>query len=776
MKLSVALTIAVAVVAAAGVAMWRYRQPTSTEFAPSNDSRPPATFVGQAKCAECHRAEAEKWRESDHARAMMTPEQAGAIAAPFAGERFTQGGVTTTFSKQDASFFVRTDGPDGVTDDFQVRYTFGVYPLQQYLLGAGNGRLQALSVAWDNRSKPEGQKWFHLYPDATKAGDVQHWTSPSQNWNLMCADCHSTNLRKRYNADNNSYNTTWTDVSVGCESCHGAGSNHIAWARMRGPNAKAEPGENTGLAKIGGRDGAGWTFDPATGIAHRNAARASHVEVETCARCHSRRSQLTDDHRVGSPIADSYRPALLDDGLYFADGQIREEVYEYGSFLQSRMYANGVTCSDCHEPHKPEIKKDPDQVCQRCHLAAKFAQPTHHHHAAESAGSSCVACHMPSRTYMTVDVRRDHSFRVPRPDLTVAIGTPNACATCHEKQPAAWAADKVASWRSAGRTPRPHFAEAIAAGRSAAADAEPRLLAVVSDPQMPAIARATAISLLARWLDARSVPVLIDALRDPDPLVRLAAVDVLANIPIGDRAQTLMPLVSDNVRSVRIAAARAVALVPDSSLSPADRDRRGRALTEWEQVQKFNADTAGAHVNLGALYAERGDHARAKQEYETALRLEPYFAPAAVNLADVYRATGDDANGEKVLRAAIARTPSVSTLHHSLGLLLARRKDLNGSIAALTRAAQLAPDDIDAHYTLAVALYSAGRRNEGIAELDRTWRRHPGDRTTLSALISYVRETGDLARAETLAMNLVQISPEDPRAKALLSEIQRARR
>jgi len=657
-----ALGIAVIAVAIAGVATWRARTGDASRLSPAEPG-PAATFVGLTVCAECHSTETDRWRASMHARAMETP-TAESVKAPFAGEHFTLAGVTSTFSRSNGAYVARTDGPDGNVRDFTVKYTFGVSPLQQYLLEIPGGRLQALGVAWDSRSAAAGQRWFHLNPSATRADDVQHWTSPSQNWNVMCADCHSTNLRKGYDAATDSYKTTWSDLNVACESCHGAGSRHVTWARARTATSQAGAAENTGLVRLGMRDAAGWQFDPATGIAHRTAARSSHIEVEMCARCHSRRAQLTDDYRVGRPLADTHQPSLLEEDLYFADGQIKDEVYEYGSFLQSKMYANGVTCSDCHDPHRPEIGKNPDDVCQRCHLATVFAKPAHHRHTDGSAGSSCVACHMPTRTYMRVDDRRDHSFRVPRPDLTVAIGTPNACTACHSNQPASWAAAKVAEWRGPANVVKPHYGEALAAGRSAAADAEPRLLAVVSNAQTPAIVRATAISLLQRWLDARSAPVIIDALRDADPMVRLAAVNVLSRLPPAERAPVLMPLVGDAVRSVRIAAARALATVPDQALSTGEREQRGRVIAEWEQAQRFNADTAGANMNLGVYYAERGDVTRAKSHYETARRLEPFFAPAAVNLADLYREQGDDASGEGVLREAIRkrhRSPRCTT-------------------------------------------------------------------------------------------------------------------
>ena len=330
---------------------------------------------------------------------------------------------------------------------------------------------------------------------------------------------------------------------------------------------------------------------------------------------------------------------------------------------------------------------------------------------------------------MAVDPRRDHSFRVPRPDLTVKIGTPNACTGCHANRPASWAAAQAVTWFGTARPLRPHYGEAIAAGRSAAADAESRLIAVVTDAGQPAIVRATATSLLARWVDPLSGPVVESAAGDPSPLVRMAAVDVLSALPQAVRPRALTPLLADPSRAVRIEAARALATAP---LEGGARERRDRGIAEWLAVQAFNGDSAGAHVNLGVYYTERGDAVRAEAEYSTARKLEPYFAPAAVNLADLYRSSDRDADGERVLRETLTLAPEAAALHHSLGLLLVRRKDLDGALVELKRASELAHEDANAHYTFAVALYSNGRQADAIALLDKTWRAHPGDRQVLS--------------------------------------------
>lgn len=388
----------------------------------------------------------------------MQPANESTVLGNFDNVTFRYAGLETRFFRRDGRFLVSTEGPDGKPHEYEIAYTFGYDPLQQYLIAFPGGRYQALSVCWDTRPRAAGgQRWFHLYPqERIRAGDVLHWTSLSQNWNFQCAECHSTNLRKNFVAAENRYATTWSEINVSCEACHGPGSRHVAWATNPvgsvGGGAAGSAADKGLVFTLGAKNGAAWTVNPATGIGERSKPRTSTMEVDTCARCHARRSTLTDRYEFGRALADTHRPALLEDPLYFADGQIRDEVYEYGSFVQSRMFATGVTCSDCHDPHGVTIAAPVDQVCARCHLPAKFAAPAHHHHREGSTGSSCVACHMPERTYMVIDGRHDHSFRVPRPDLSVALDTPDSCTTCHAGKPARWAADATRAWFGPARS------------------------------------------------------------------------------------------------------------------------------------------------------------------------------------------------------------------------------------------------------------------------------------------------------------------------------------
>ncbi len=707
----------------------------------------------------------------------MQVADAATVKGDFNDTTFSYAGTVTRFSRRDGKFFVTTDGPAGAMREYQIAYTFGTYPLQQYLVAFPGGRYQALSVCWDTRPKAEGgQRWFHLYPkERVRAGDVLHWTSLSQNWNYQCAECHSTNLRKGYQLSADRYETTWSEINVSCEACHGPGSRHLEWARATPEAAARLSVPNKGLVfDIGVGDRGVWTINPATGIAERNRPRTSRMEIETCARCHARRGTLTDAYRHGRPLADTHRPAVLEESLYFADGQIHDEVYEYGSFLQSKMFAKGVTCSDCHDPHELGMGSQPDEVCSRCHLPAKFAAPAHHHHRVGSAGSSCVVCHMPARTYMVVDSRRDHSFRVPRPDLTDTLGTPNACTTCHAAKPASWAADIVRGWFGSARASQPTYASSIYAGRTLAADAEQQLAASATDPATPAIARATALSLLSPVLSPRSLPAVEAGLRDADPLPRAAAIEALSAADQTMRARLLGPLLVDPVRLVRIDAARAAASLPPGLLTPEQEEARRKGLEEFTAVQQEQADAPGSHINLGALYVARGEYDRARAEFEIALKIQPAFVPAAINLADLSRIQGRDDEGERVLRNAIERTPDQADLFHALGLVLVRTKRQAEALDAFQRAAKLRPTDRRLQYVLAVALYSSGRTKEALDLLERTARDHPGDRDVLSALVSYHRDLGHVDRALDYARRLEAALPTDSSVRSLVAQLEAA--
>lgn len=758
--------------AALGALAWRSWTGAAKEREPERAAA--LEYVGRAACAECHADEAQRFAGSDHDLAMQEANE-HTVLGDFGGASLTHFGRTSSFVRRGDEFVIRTDGPDGELHDYPVAYTFGHWPLQQYLVAFPGGRYQVSSLCWDARPKEAGgQRWFHLYPDEpVPHDDVLHWTGPNQNWNFMCAECHSTDLRKNYALETDAYATSWAEIDVSCEACHGPGSAHVAWAKASERSADPQMGLALSL-----RDGppAEWRMDETTGIAHRVPPRSSQSELEACARCHARRGVAWPEYEPGHPLADTHRPALLAEGLYYPDGQIEDEVYVYGSFLQSRMHANGVTCSDCHDPHSLAIPKPVDSVCERCHATERFAAPSHHHHELGSEGASCVACHMPQRTYMVVDPRRDHSFRVPRPDLTLALGVPNACDTCHADRGAKWASEAVSTWFPYGRGTEPHYGEAIDAGRRGAPGAAEKLARVALDAAQPAIARGSALSLLAPPQGASAFDALRAGVADPDPLVRLGALESLESAEPAVQRELVARLFGDPARVVRQRAAEIASAWPAGSLSGTDRARYEAALGEYVAEQEANAERAGSHLNLGNLRRRQGALDEARREYELGLRLDARFGPLYANLADLHRERGDEAQVERVLRDGLAALPKDASLHHALGLALVRQHRLDDAVVELERAAELEPGVARHGLALGLALEAQGNGPRAVAALEQALARNPNDRELLRALLQSERERGELDAALEHARRLAALEPADLSLRELVSQLEQQQR
>ncbi|SHG36759.1 doubled CXXCH domain-containing protein [Kaistia soli DSM 19436] len=730
----------------------------------------PAGFVGSKACSACHSAEFNAWKTSDHAKAMMVVTPA-TVSGDFDDVSVEHLGSKARFYRDGDRFIVETDDRDGKPQSFTVSHTFGVYPLQQYLVTFPDGRLQALPFAWDTRPKAEGgQRWFHLYQNQPMpASDPLHWTRGQQNWNFMCAECHSTALKKGYDAPTDSFHTTFSEISVGCESCHGAGAAHVSWASSGADTAVA----NHGFASVATvRPPADWTPDPKTGSPAHGVTRPVGDVVETCARCHARRGTLSENWQPGRALADTHMESLLASGLFEDDGQMKDEVFNDQSFKQSLMFARGVTCNDCHDPHSDRLKAEGSAVCSQCHMPEKFATREHSGHAPGPTAPDCISCHMPARTYMVVDRRHDHSFRIPRPDLSAAFGTPNACNDCHADKTAQWAADAVARWHGPERMGHQTWTEALHRGRAGEPAARALLIDLVSQPAVPGVARATALSELQHFPSAATAITTTAALTDPDPLVRATALRNLAGAPLDARWRLGSPLLADPSLSVRIEAATLLADQPLANLAPDDRKRTEAAFADYEATQRLNADRPEGRANLATFLMRRGQPDAAEKELLAGLKLEPAAAPLSVNLADLYRAEGREADAERVLRQAIALSPEVAAPHFALGLGLVRQKRYPEALAELERATRLQPDDAHYAYVYAVALQSTGQPEAAKAEIGMALARLPYDAELLGFALNNALEARDAALAAPLARTLSAVTPDDPDVARLARQLQ----
>jgi predicted CXXCH cytochrome family protein len=660
-KLFVGIVLAAGIIILAALgSQWRNREATRA-------SHP--TFIGSASCATCHAAEFAAWKTSQHSVAMQEA-RPGAVLGRFDSTTFSDAGVTTTFFRRGDRYIVQTEGADGRVHDFDVRYTFGVSPLQQYLIELPAGRVQALLIAWDTRPATDGgQRWFSLSPGVvTKHSDEFHWTGRLYNWNYMCADCHSTAVRKGYDPRTDQFHTTMSEINVACEACHGPGSAHASWGAyptwVRRLASRGDPLP----ARFTERVGASWSIDSVTGNAHRSAPRRTDREIETCAQCHARRSHIADGYTAGSKFLDYYSPLFLTSGLYYPDGQQRDEVYTYASFLQSRMYNAGVTCADCHDPHTQKLRRPGNQVCAQCHRAAKYDTPAHHFHQTRSAGARCVSCHLPDTAYMQIDPRHDHSIRIPRPDLSVALGVPNACTRCHTNGDAEWAASQVASWYKHAPGGFQRFAGAFAADDRGGPRAADSLTVVATDASEPAIARASAIARLARQPQSVALGAVQSWTRDESPLIRLAALQVAETFPPDQRLTIATPLLADSARAIRQAAAWVLAPA-SATLNTAGQRLFQRAAAEFIASQRYNSDRASSRFALGAFYAQLGQLDSAVTELRAALQLSPTMVQSYLALAAVLREQGRVSEAVAELERAtklVPGDPQVAALLRSL--------------------------------------------------------------------------------------------------------------
>jgi len=703
----------------------------------------PKGFVGGALCKECHEKEYAAWTGSHHERAMLEP-TAESVLGDFKDARFSQYGVETRFTQRDGKYFITTEGADGKPHEFPVRYTFGWYPLQQYLLDVGNGRMQAATIAWDT----DAGRWFSIYEERIPSGDQVHWSGPMFTANHMCVECHTTAFRKGYDAASDSYDSTWREINVSCEACHGPGYEHVVWANDENSDAS----DSRMAVTLKGPE-----------------------QISNCARCHSRRSRLSSDDDLTRPFLDYYDPALLTEPLYHADGQILDEVYVWGSFQQSKMHGAGVVCTDCHDPHNARLLREGNALCTECHCTEppeerfptlkKRAYETFEHHGHEPGkeGSLCIECHMRTKTYMGNDVRHDHSLRIPRPDLTATIGTPNACADCHLDRPPEWAAQAMLAMGDGKAMEKPHYGTVFAAARQNQPAAVEGLVRILHGEAEPAIVRATAAHELGRFATQESLSALTDALHDPDAIVRAAAGSAIGGLPWsgGEVEYGLKKLLADPMRLVRVSAA------------PSWRGEPAASMDEVEERNEALADRAEGPYNT-ALSRERAkDSVGAEREYRKAIARDPNFLPARFNLGNLLSRLGRTGEAEDQFRAVLGADPENGEAYYSLGLLAAEQGRLPDAAAALQKAAELLPGRARVRYNLGLALAQIGRPAAAGAALESAHTLAPRDPQILYALVSHHAQLKEWEKATLYAGLLVALSPEDPRAAQILEAVMR---
>ena len=683
-----------------------------------------ARLTGSASCEGCHPTQYSQWLESNHRHAMEIPSTA-TVLGDFNNTEFRYFGRTTRFFKDGNSFRITTDNQQGQPESFTIAYTLGYKPLQQYLVDIGGGRIQVLPFAWDTRGRKDGgQVWFSLYPKENVTPDNPlFWTRPMQNWNHMCGDCHTTGFSKNFSDRSNTFASRWNETANGCESCHGAGSTHVEARKI----SKTKTADDSSVSVL----------------------KTQKAQIDQCGACHARRVRLRETssrERMLETMLETWRPQLPQDGLYFVDGQIREEVFEIGSFLQSKMAAKSVRCTDCHDPHTARLKAEGNALCTQCHAIENFDSEEHYFHKPGTTGAQCVSCHMPARTYMIVDPRRDHRLAVPRPDLSDSLATPNACTGCHTDRSNSWAAESIRKQVSKsrgvdyvpGKTWGMAAHDAIQQRRPAVEVLNEMWANSASTTGNP-ISKATVLASL-KTITPESLEILALQRSSKEPLVGLGVVEAIGKIPLSQRAPLLIDLLRDSSLAIRLEVASLLAGTDRTTLSGEQRQSLDAALAEYRKWLERDADRAETQAALAALQAAEGDVGSAQASFQKALQRDDTSLTVLLNYADFYRAQSNDTAAEPLLRRAATLYPDSASVHFALGLLRVRQKRTIEAVPELALAARLSPDDSHFAYVYAVSLYTTGEKGAALSVLDKALRRFPANAEILSALQAYCGE------------------------------------
>jgi len=692
------------------------------------------TFTSSETCKECHEKEYELWQGSHHDLAMQMADST-TVLANFNETSFTYNGVRSDFFKKGEEFWVNTIGEDGNRHNYKVIYTFGIEPLQQYIVEFPRGSFQCLQTAWDT----EENKWFDLQPNLEiEPNEWLHWTGNAMKWNTACADCHSTDLHKNFNPETDEFKTTFRAINVGCEGCHGPASQHVNYYRKE---LKTDPPAMY----------MGTNIDPLS-------------LVDKCARCHSRRQQITPYFDYTGHFLDHYDPNILNTPTYELDGQILDEDYVYASFVQSKMYSEGVSCKDCHDMHSLKLKQSGNKLCNNCHDSQIYDQYSHHYHELNTEGAQCVNCHMTGRTYMGNDYRRDHSFRIPRPDQSVIYSTPNSCNQCHTDKSAQWSADFIKE--KYGNKRSDHFSDYLTKGYNGDKNA---LLHLINGPQYPDIARATAIHYFGNLMIPQEITLLKKFLQDTSDLVRNQTIRLYENLPSSELAKDIEPLLEDTSRLVRLAAVRYFKIFsPEYELPTSFIE----ADKEYKAYILHNEDTPSTQHEKAQIFQANNDIENAISSYQKALEIDNHYNYSRMNLALLYYQKGDVLKAEELYEKVITQEPEISYPYYMLGLLYNEKNDLKKAEKYLETATKAEPLLYGAHYNYLLLLQKIQNYNLSLRKADDYLLKFPNDQQIIYLkLVAYFQQKR-WVEAEKTAKQLIELAPNNPQYQNVLTEIQ----
>lgn len=697
-----------------------------------------AAFVGNQTCVACHSKEFKDWEHSHHAKAMMEVNDSN-VLGDFNNAKLVRNGLTHKMFKRNDTFYVLTDGPNGTMEEFEVKYTFGYHPIQQYLVEFGQGRLQVLSLTWDAVKK----EWYYMSDEVYKNlsidhGNWLHWTNQAYNWNGMCAECHTTNLKKNYLPVTDSYKTTWSQLNVSCEACHGPAEYHL-----------------------------NWTADKEMDIANYGFVKSlkksdNKLQVETCARCHSRRSIFDDYNYNWEHLHEQMAIGTVGAPNYHSDGQIKEEDFEIGSYMQSKMHENGVKCSDCHNVHSGKVKFQDNRLCTQCHLPNQYDTEKHHHHQKNQSGSLCIDCHMPGQYFMGRHFRRDHSLRIPRPDISKVTNAPNACNQCHKDKSIDWSVEKTTAWY--GSKSKEHFGFTFHKASLGDFSALEELKIIINDAKKPLIVRQTSMDVLRTNYPEQSQLILNPFLSSTQTELRYQSV---FNSRIDAKNATqILNLLKDPIKGIRTTAA--IKIAEDKSfLTATYQSAYDKAIKEYVDILTYNSDFPDAKLNLGNYYYSQNNSKKAEEYYIKSINQDKELTQAYYNLAYLYNETNKKSEAVSVLETYIQKNPKDTRAYYDIGLLIAEYGDYQKAIVYLEKAKNVTSPNDRVLLNLAKIYAFLGTNNKAESYFTTLVQKYPETQEYYVELFQYYIQNKKTEKAKQTAIMLLQKFPNFAERKLL---------
>jgi len=724
-----------------------------------------AQYGGSASCRECHEEAYAAWKKSNHGLAERLPLPDFENAAFMPPQTFHHASQQTSLRVTNGIYQLITAGLHGSNETFKAERVIGNFPLRQMLVPVPGGRWQVSEAAWD----PRTNEWFNVYGTEDRMpGEWGHWLGRGMNWNSMCAVCHNTRLRKSFNPATDTYHTTMVEMGVGCESCHGPMKAHNDWQHAHKDQDLVDPT----IRKI-----------------------TREQMFETCAGCHSRRAEITGDAAPGDSYWDHHLLTIVDDSdIFYPDGQIWNEDYEFTAFLGSRMHDHGVRCMDCHNIHTLKTKLPGNMLCLSCHAPGMTNAPTinpvtHSHHQVygyntngiftgvnlenyrsapvKESGGECVNCHMPQTVYMQRHWRHDHGFTIPDPLLTKQFGIPNACERCHADKGTDWNLSYVDKWYGTNMN-RLYRQRAQTVARAKQGDAKiltplTEMLTTESSPYWQSVAA----RMLARWANEPvATAALLNQLSNTNPLVREMTVFSLGPLAEGGRPDivaALQPRLQDGSRNVRIETARHLAAMLDTN---------SLAGREYLAFLDFTADQPAGQLQMGAFEARRGDLTNAVLHYQKAVQQDPYSPPIRHDMAILLSQLGRMNEAVEQLEAAIKLAPKEAEYHYKLALALNEAGDTARVISELEQAVLCDPHHPRAWYNLGLARNGRGDVSGALDALIRAESSDPNDPQIPFARATVLLHLGKLEEAKAAAQRALAIDPHFNSAGLLLQQLE----